>query len=234
MKNKTVSKLINFLPPVITAVCIIVFTIIYKQALWKIVPLMVSLVVMLFNSKANRYGLLIGAINSLFYTAVNISERLFGSALSAFYSAILSFLGFLRWRKRSYGKATVFKRLPLWAEIVGTIGFIGAWLGFYFILSATNDALPIQDSLSTVMGLILPILNMFAFIDLVPLQMIHTINCLIIWIVLVVNGNLAGTTYIVISVYNLIMSAKMCARWIILYKEQKHALPIEGNEKGLD
>lgn len=41
----------------------------YESQLWRMIPLMISLVVMLLQSKANRFAYLLGACNCVLYAA---------------------------------------------------------------------------------------------------------------------------------------------------------------------
>ena len=54
---------------IVTGIAILTTGILTKQNFFLMVPLFISLFVMSFQSEANRYGSLMGAINSLIYTA---------------------------------------------------------------------------------------------------------------------------------------------------------------------
>ena len=65
IKSKKI--IFEYLPMSVTAIGVIVCGIVFKQAFIKVLPLIFSLVIMLFNSRANRIGFLLGAINSCIY-----------------------------------------------------------------------------------------------------------------------------------------------------------------------
>lgn len=67
----------------ITAVGITVSGIYTRQAVLNILPLYVSLVIGMLQSRVNRFASLMGSLNSVLYGVVYIYFNLYGSALSA-------------------------------------------------------------------------------------------------------------------------------------------------------
>ena len=110
-----------------TAVLITASGIYYKQNFLRILPLYVSLVIALLQSRVNRYASMLGSVNSLLYGAVYFYYNLYGSALSAiFFSCPIQVLTFIRWNKHKSGNSTVLRKMtPKQMILIGT-GFIAA------------------------------------------------------------------------------------------------------------
>ena len=94
----------------VTGIAILAAGIAYKQEFFLMIPLFISLFVMSFQSEANRIGPLLGAINSLIYTAAYLYMGIYLSAVSAvLFSFPFQLMTFIRWSKNAYKK-----RLPFW------------------------------------------------------------------------------------------------------------------------
>ena len=84
MKKETIKKnLPSFLLIGCTAVLITVTGIKFNQSFFRILPLFISLFVANLQSRVNRYGSLLGSINSLIYAGVYVYYGLYASVLSA-------------------------------------------------------------------------------------------------------------------------------------------------------
>ena len=83
-----------------TAVLITVAGLFYQQSFLRILPLYISLVVGMLQSRVNRYSYLIGSMNSLLYGVVYFYYNLYASAFSALlFSFPIQLLTFIRWNK---------------------------------------------------------------------------------------------------------------------------------------
>ena len=98
----------DYIPMAIVGCALIVSAILTNQRFIKLLPTLITLVVMLLNAKANRFGFLLGGINCLIYVIGYFMESLYGTVISTLFGAVLAFLSFARWKKRAYGKATIF------------------------------------------------------------------------------------------------------------------------------
>ena len=67
----------------VTALGITVTGIVFHQAFLRILPLYISLVISLLQSRVNRYASLLGGFNSLLYALVYVYYELYGSAVYA-------------------------------------------------------------------------------------------------------------------------------------------------------
>ena len=78
---KTLDKksriLFEYLPMLITGVGAFTTAIIYKQPVLKVLPIFITLFVMLFNSRANRIGFIIGGCNCFLYFISFMMQQLY-------------------------------------------------------------------------------------------------------------------------------------------------------------
>lgn len=234
MINNKKFVLFELIPISVAFAGIMSFGIYYRQSVIKMIPVIISLTVMLFNARANRFGLLLGACNSLIYAIGYALEGLYGSVLSTLYGAVVSFVSFFVWKKRAYGSSTVFRRMKVKFELLAAAGFALLVAVSVLILYRAGGTEPVLDGLTMMLGLVLPILTMFAFIEALPLNAVNMIVSLTLWIRIVAAGNLADITYLVYSVYCTYMTARLVVRWIKLYSEQqresKRSLPEQKEE----
>ncbi len=221
MKKNVV--LFELIPILVTLAGILGFGIAYGQVAVKLAPVCVSLVVMLFNSRANRWGFILGGLNSILYAVGYFMEGLYGSVFSACFGAVMQFVTFFFWKRRAYGKATIFRRMKGKTEILFGIGFLVAWLVAALVLRRAGGTEFVLDSMSMLLGFVLPVLTMFAYLESLPLNLVNMAVSLTLWIRIVVAGNLANLTYLVYSVYCAYMTLRQTVRWIRLYREQRAA-----------
>ena len=72
-----------------------------------------------------------------------------------------------------------------------------------------------------VLGLLLPILQMLAVIESLPLSLLNVCINLAMWLrIIFIGGMFANITYLISALYNLYMTIRMTIRWVSLYKEQ--------------
>lgn len=94
------SKRLVFLVPIFaTAALITAAGLYFHQDFFRILPLYVSLFVLIFSAKVNRYAFLIGGLNSILYAAVYFAYGLYGMAVYALvFSFPIQMLSFFRWK----------------------------------------------------------------------------------------------------------------------------------------
>ena len=157
----------------ITAIGITVTGIVFGQSFLRILPLYISLTVALLQSRANRYAPLIGGINSILYCFVYIHYRLYGTAASALLVSFpFQIATFIRWNRNKWGQTTIFRKMT-WMQRIWTLaGFAAAVLGLWLVLSLTDANYVMLDSITTLLGILISILTMFAFIEYSPLMLV--------------------------------------------------------------
>ena len=210
------------LPITITFTALLVCGIVFKQKFIKILPLFISLVVMLLNSKVSKIAFIIGGTNAFIYSFGHYMEGLYGTVLGDIFSCILQFLTFFLWQKRPYGNATIIRSFKNYIRIILGVGIISAWLIMALILNKIGGNEVVLDSLTSVLGYVMPFLVMFAFIEYVPLTFISSALSIVMWArIFAFGGDMASITYLIYSVYGFYMTVKGCIKWIKLYREQK-------------
>lgn len=209
------------MPMFITAVLIAATGIIYRQPIFTLIPLFVSLVVNFLQSKVNRYAYLLGGLNSLIYAVVYIFFlKLYASAASAvLVSFTLQIATYILWKKKPVGNATVFRKFTNLQRAGIAAVLVVVWLAVYFVISKTDANNSILDVTSTVLGTFVTIITLFAYIEYAPLMIVSalislTLNCKI------ALADPGYITYIIYSLYCLYCQIKAFMRVNELWKEQ--------------
>ena len=123
-KMRSKKDIFIFILMICTGVLITATAIYNKQNFLQIMPLYVSLIIAMLQSRVNRFASLMGSINSLFYGAVYFYFNLYGSALSAvFFSCPIQLLTFIRWNKNKWENSTVMRKLTAKQRIFLSVGF---------------------------------------------------------------------------------------------------------------
>ena len=223
----------EYLPVSLMTISTLVFAILYKQAFIKVLPIFITIVVMLLNSRANRYGLLLGSINCCIYSIGHLMTGVYSTVASDLCQAGIAFVSFFLWRSRAYGNSTKFRSLKFPARLMLLGVILVSWMVAYFINSKVPDAtLPIVDSLIFVLGIAVTILNMLAFVETPFINLISQILNMFLWIYVVIKQGLQDMTYVTSSLYSFYMVIIMCITYTKLYKKQqaeKHNTPTESS-----
>lgn len=204
----------------ITFILITVTGIIFRQVWYRIIPLYISLIVMLLQTRANRYAFLLGGLNSILYAIVGFSLRLYGSGCSTlFISFPMQVITFIRWNKKSYGNSTVLKRLTNIQRFAVLIGFALLWGLFYIILSSVGSGYIVLDNTVTILGFIGTLFSLFRLIEYPFISIVGSILNLILYIVMLKEYP-GQITYVVYTVYSIICCAISLRFMTRLYKKQ--------------
>ena len=187
----------------ITFTAIVTTGIIYKQTPLRLIPLIVSIGVMLLSSQANRYAHLIGGINSLIYGFAYWSLELYATALfSACVSFPLMIITFINWSRHKYKNSTQFKKMSTGLRIFTLALFIIIWLAIYVWYSKINGTYAFLDNTSSLLGMTVTILAMFAYIENTYINIISGKITIIINIE-VKQKEPAHITYLIFSLYSM-------------------------------
>lgn len=186
---------------IITGAAILTAGIICKQEFFLMIPLFVSLFVMAFQSEANRAGALIGSVNSLIYTATYIYMGVYGSAASSFlFSFPIQLMTFFSWKKRAYKKTAVFRAMTKKQRIVFFTGLLVLWAGLTAVFYYLRYEYALFDSISFILGFVVPLLTMGAFIEYTYLWIVQGFVGLLLNVQMVMN-DYRQTTYLIYGVY---------------------------------
>ena len=222
LSDKKKAILFEYLPMAMTGIGILICAIVFKQMFIKVLPLFFSLLIMLLNSRANRIGFILGAINSCIYIIGYLMEGVYGSVASTAFGIVIMLITYFRWKSKAYGKATVFRRFSAWGRVLLTLVLCVAWATTSFVLWKMGGTATVVDGLTMVLGFAVNILNIVAYVEAPFLNIISGLCQTALWVqIIFVNDNYAATTYLVYMVYCTYMITRTFYRWRALYKEQQ-------------
>lgn len=188
----------------ITAVLISIAGIYFKQELFRILPLYISIVIGMLQSRVNRFASLLGSMNSLLYGAVYYYYGLYGSLFSA---VLLSFpvqlITFIRWNKNKWEHSTVLHKLTIKQRIILSAAFILSLLIMWIVLPLIGSQYVFLDSLTNILGIIIYFLTMFAYVEYTFLMIVNGIIGIALYIQMLEQSP-EMTTYLIYSVYSFI------------------------------
>ncbi len=194
---KTSKKIIIIL----TGLAILIAGVVCKQEFFLMIPLFISLFVMSFQSEANRIGALIGAINSVIYTAAYIYMGVYASAASAFLFSFPIQLGtFFSWKKKSYKHSVLFRKMTTKQRILFFSSVTVMWIILAAVFIHFDYEYAIFDSISFLLGFIVPVLTMLAYKEYTYLWIVQSLVGLLLNVQMVIN-DYKETTYLIYGIY---------------------------------
>ncbi|MCL1952425.1 MAG: nicotinamide mononucleotide transporter [Oscillospiraceae bacterium] len=225
MNQKTKAFLLDYLPILVLAPLIVAGGIIEKQAVYKIIPAVVSLFATLLMSKLYRAAFLLGAANCVLYSVGYFMEGLYGSLLSALVvSAPLQVVSFILWKRSAYKQATVFRVMkarwyPLLAAAVAAL-----WGGMLWGSKRAGGAngMIALDALLFALGLAVTVLLMLAFVEGYALNILNCVLNSVMWAVLTARSP-RSVTYLLIALYTVFRTALALASCLKMYRAQRGA-----------
>lgn len=205
----------------ITFCLILVAGVLTKQNPLFMIPLCVSLVVMALQAEVNRFAFLIGGINSCIYAAVYIALGLYGTAASALlFSCPFQLVAFFNWKRKAYGKATVFKKLSTRMRVILGAASVLGFVAVQAILVYLGSNYAVLDNLSFVNGVLVNVLSVMAYIEYIYLQFAGGFLTIALN-VQVMMTNPAHSTYLIFSLYSLYCLAVAFRNVRRIYTEQQ-------------
>lgn len=206
---------------IITGLAIFVTGILCKQEWFLMVPLFISLFVMAFQSEANRIGVLIGSVNSVFYTVTYIYMGVYASAASSIlFSFPIQLMTFFRWKKNAYKSTVIFKKMSTKMRILFFGGIVLLWAGLAAVFYHLNYEYALLDSLTFLLGFIVPILTWLAFIEYTYLWIVSAVVGLLLNVQMVMN-DFSQMTYLIYGVYSVYCVIGAYISVQKFYKEQQ-------------
>ncbi len=216
-----IKKHIKIIIIAVTGIAILAAGILCKQEFFLMIPLFVSLFVMSFQSEANRLGPLMGGLNSLIYTAAYLYMGVYASAASAFlFSFPIQMLTFFRWRKNAYKKTVVFRRMTNKMRVLCCVGFMALWAVMAAVFVHFEYEYAVLDSATFLLGFIVPILTMLAYVEYTYLWIVQAVIGLLLNVQMVMV-DYRQTTYLIYGIYS--VYCVICAFINVhkYYKEQQ-------------
>lgn len=197
MDNKNIKTTVLGL----TFILIVAAGIAFEQQLIRMLPLIISLFVMLFQAEANRYSYIAGSLNSLLYAYVYFILGLYASAASAlFFSFPVQILTFLSWNKHTYEKSTVFKKISNKSGFNLGVGFVLLWLAVFVALKFFGSDYAVLDNLASLLNVLVSILTMMAYIEYSYLWLISSFINIILNLQVALSDP-AQISYVIYAVY---------------------------------
>lgn len=185
----------------VTGAAILVAGIVCRQEFFLMIPLFISLFVMGFQSEANRVGALCGAVNSLIYTAAYVYMGVYASAASALlFSFPVQLMTFFRWKKNAYKKTAVFRRMSNKMRILLSAVLLALWAVLAAVFVHLDYEYAVLDSISFILGFVVPVLTMFAFVEYTYLWLVTAVVTLLLSVQMVIV-DYKQTTYLIYAVY---------------------------------
>lgn len=200
----------------------------FGSPIWRILPLWVSHVIMLMTTKANRYALLLGGLNSILYAAVYFHLTLYSSALYALlFSFPMQVISFVNWNKDAYKHSTVFKRLTSKGLSLVCLVCVAVWCFLTFAWPVVGSAFGFEasqymylDNATSILGIVSTVLCTLKYVDYPLFSIVSGIIGLFLNINVVMN-DAAHTPYLIYGIYSLICVFKGYIYMIKLHREQQ-------------
>lgn len=204
----------------VTAVLITGTGIYTHQSALRILPLYISLFVGALQANASRYASLLGGINSILYAVVYWLLGLYASAgYALFFSFPIQVATFLRWSRHRYGSSTQFRKLSAKGRIWTLVGFFAAFGVLAWVLHKAGSSYQILDNLTSLLGILIAILTMLAYIEYTWLMLPSGVISICLHIA-TMAAHPAQITYLIFSLYSLVCVTKQFFRVRKLYREQ--------------
>ena len=195
------SKRLVFLVPIFaTAALITAAGLYFHQDFFRILPLYVSLFVLIFSAKVNRYAFLIGGLNSILYAAVYFAYGLYGMAVFSFPIQMLSFF---RWKKHAYKQSVQLQKMTVRQRILVSVGFASVWAALYLILKSVGAAYALLDNTVSLFGICITFLQLFAYVEYTYLMLPNSLFSVALYIQMLPE-NPEQTTYLIYALYSLV------------------------------
>ncbi len=187
-----------------TAILITVAGVHFNQSFLRILPLYNSLIVAVLQSRVNRYSNLIGSINSLLYTVVYVYYNLYASALSALlFSFPMQLITFIRWNKNKWEHSTVLRKMTWKQRGFVTLGYFAVLAVMWVVLPLIGAEYVLIDSATTLLGILVLFLTMFAFVEYTVCMIINGVMTIALYITMLADSP-ETVTFLIFSVYSFI------------------------------
>lgn len=187
-----------------TATLITVTAIYYKQKFLLIMPLYVSIIIGMLQSKVSRYSCLLGSANSIVYGVVYFYYNLYASALSAvLFSFPIQLITFIRWNKNKRGNSTKLNKLTLKQKLLLVAGYAVLLVLMWILLPLIGSEYVFLDSASNLLGIFIYFLTMFAFIEYTFCMIVNGILTIILYITMIPQAP-DISTHLIFAVYSFV------------------------------
>lgn len=222
MKSKTIN-INDLIPLAVMAVLITAAGIIFHQSFFRILPLYISLMVMILQSKVSRYAYLVGGLNSILYAIVYLYYGLYGIAAQAFlFSFPMQIITFFNWKKNTEKETVRFRKMKKWQYAFCAALFAVIWVALYFILKHFGSDYAVLDNTVTLFGAFTSVMTALTFIEYAYMTLFGSILNVFLYIQ-VIPAHHEQITYLIYSIYSLICVSVHVARVTKMWKNQTSA-----------
>lgn len=221
MSKEKATKIFSYSLLIVSAVLITVTGIVFRQRFLLMIPLYVSLVVGLLQSRANRFSYLLGGLNCIIYTVAYTVLGLYAQAVSTLlWSCPIQLVTFWQWSRRSYKHSTEFKRMRPIHWILGGVGFAVCFALVQFVLRSASSQYPTLDNLITLVGFAVSLLSILSYREYSWLMLLTCLLNLTLFLVMTLDDP-AQSTYLVYAVNSMICVIMQFFSVQKLYAEQR-------------
>lgn len=190
---------------------------------WQMIPLWVSLVVMIMQTKVNRYAFILGGCNSIWYAAVYFSQELYASAAYVlFFSATLQFVCFWNWSRHAYKNSAYLKKMSLKHRILLGAGLLFAWILMLGIFAGMESPYMLLDNTVSLLGICVTFLQVFAFIEGYIINVAACVLNVLLYIQLITDSP-DQMPYLVSAVYTAVCVVISVKNAMKLYEVQQES-----------
>lgn len=244
-KREGTSALGDYIPLSIAALSIIVFGIInicamatgqkdgsIPLALFKLLPTLISPVVLVLTAHANRYGFLLGGFNSLLYAVTFFMEGLFFSLFTAvavsFPVQVFSFFHWSRNRRDENSEEVALKSFGVKGNIILILAMTAVWAICYFLIGGliASQNYKLFDTVGFVTGMACTFIAAFRYVESMYINVVCIVCSVLTWVFITVNDP-SSVNYLINLVYSLYTVIQASFIWTKLYIRQKRELAEE-------
>ena len=205
----------------VTAAGITAAGLLFHQSFFRILPLYVSLVIGLLQSRMIRYASLMGGVNSILYALVYAHYHLYASAAYALLvSCPIQIVTFIRWSRKPWGQSTVFRKLTAKQRIVTGTVFAGLLVVLGFMLPRLGGEHTFLDSAITLLGILTSVLTMLSYKEYALLMVAGGVLSSALYVAMLPEHP-EQATYLIFNLYSLVCCTLASFRIRKLYAEQQ-------------
>ena len=136
------------------------------------------------------------------------------------FSFTIQLATYFLWSKHPSGKATIFHAMKPRQRVCTVLVFIAVWAALYAVLSASGSAYRFFDISSSLLGILISVLTMLAFIEYVPLMILSQFISIGLYLSMM-KDNPAQVTYLIYTLFSMVCQFMALKKVIALYQKQK-------------
>ena len=246
-KSEGTTFLGDYLPLSIAALSIIIFGAInicamatgqkegsIPLALFKLLPTLISPIVLVLTAHANRFGFLLGGFNSLLYAATFFMEGLFFSLFTAvavsFPVQVFSFFHWSRNRRDEKSEEVSLKSFGARGNILMILAMAAVWAICYFFIGdlIASQNYKLLDTLGFVTGMACTFIAAFRYVESQYINLVCIVCSVLMWLSITIR-DVSSVNYLINSLYSLYTVIQGTFIWTKQYIKQKREVKSRGS-----